>query len=401
MTAARWRLPSLALVVLACSAAMTSGTAHAAERHIARVTIVGSDLEVLFSAGTSGARLNPASVKVELAGQPVHATARDISAAASKAELRTVVLLLDTSGSMKGAGIDAAKRAATAFLNSVPADVRVGLVAFSSAPGPVLLPTLNRAQIRAAVARLVAQGETALYDGLAVALRQVGSVGQRRVVLLSDGADTTSITSLSAVASTLSRSGTVLDAVGFQTSEKDTPALALLTKAGAGRLVGTGNAADLAAAFRTAATAFTSQLLVTVPVPTPLAGRDVTLKVTAGTAKQMFSDEVRSKLPGGSAAASPVVTGAVPQRSLLLLFVGLVGLFIGILLFAWLGTDLTSAKRRDKSRMTKVVSQYTHYPRVEVPPTTTALGTNQIARERPSSGPETLCTAGAWTSGSR
>ncbi len=379
MTGVRWRLPGLTLLVLAFCAALMPGTAQAAERHITRVTTQGNGLEVLFTASTAGTRLEPDGVAVELDGRAVKTTAVDVSAVIGKAEQRTVVLLIDTSGSMKGAGIVAAKSAANTFLERVPSDVRVGLVGFSSATGPVLAPTLNRAQIRGAIGKLVAEGETALYDGVAVALRQVGTVGKRRVVLLSDGADTTSTASLAVVTTQLRRSGVVLDAMGFQTGEKNIPALAQLAAVGNGRLVSARDAAGLAAAFRSVATSYTSQLLVTVPVPKSLAGREVTLKVTAGAGKQVFSDEVRTRLPGRVAAA-PVPIVEVPKVSRLLLIVGLCGLFIGLLLFVLLGVQMTNPKRRDKGRMTKIVEQYTNYPRSEAPPLTTVLGENQIAR---------------------
>lgn len=379
MNRMRWRLAGVTLLILACSGAFAPGSAQAAERHISQIKTVDAGIEVLFTANTSGARLDPSGVRVEIDGRSVEATAKDVSGAARKTEQSTVVLLVDTSGSMKGAGIDAAKKAATAFLSSVPADVRVGLVGFSSAPGPVLSPTLNRAQIRAAVGKLTAQGETALYDGLAAALRQVGTVGLRRVVLLSDGADTTSKTSLAAVVTALRNSGAALDAVGFQTTEKDIPALALLTKVGGGKVVSAQDAAGLSAAFRKAAAGYNGRLLVVVPVPKSFAGKDVTLKVTAVAGKQAFSDEARTKLPGRLASA-PVPLGKVPAVPKLLLFIGLGGLFLGLLLLALLLAQMTSGKQRDKSRMTKIVAQYTNYPRVEAPKSPTALGENQIAR---------------------
>src|SRR5205807_4637871 len=109
---------------------------------------------------------------------------------------RSAMLVIDTSGSMAGAGIVGAKSAADAFLNAVPADVKVGLVTFSDRPALQTAPTTNRAAIRTAISRLRANGETALYDGVALALHTLGTTGARNVVLLTDGADTKSRTKL-------------------------------------------------------------------------------------------------------------------------------------------------------------------------------------------------------------
>jgi Ca-activated chloride channel family protein len=89
----------------------------------------------------------------------------------------------------------AAKAAADRFLDRVPDELRVGLVAFSDAPHTVLRPTAERDQVRAAVDRLAADGGTATGDALAGALQAVGGRGEdsppAAVILLSDGANQT------------------------------------------------------------------------------------------------------------------------------------------------------------------------------------------------------------------
>jgi len=83
----------------------------------------------------------------------------------------TVILGIDVSGSMTAVDVSptrlaAAKSAATAFLDQLPAGVRVGLVAFSSQPRTLVEPTADRQAVRTAIDGLVAKGGTAMGDAL-------------------------------------------------------------------------------------------------------------------------------------------------------------------------------------------------------------------------------------------
>jgi Ca-activated chloride channel family protein len=123
----------------------------------------------------------------------------------------TVVLLVDTSGSMRAADVeptrlDAAAAAIRTFLDRLPKRFHVGLVEFSSEPEVLAEPTRDHQAVRDAVSYLSPDAGTAIGDGLAVATQLAESalarsgVHQRRdgklpaaIVLLSDGATTTGI----------------------------------------------------------------------------------------------------------------------------------------------------------------------------------------------------------------
>src|SRR5665811_16053 len=115
---------------------------------------------------------------------------------------------------MGASGMATVVRAADAFLASAPADVYVGVVTFSTAPKVVTAPTLNRAVVRAAIAGLKSKGETTLYDGIAAALTQLGTSGDRSFILLSDGGDTRSRHTLAQTLAALSTSGVRAQVVG-------------------------------------------------------------------------------------------------------------------------------------------------------------------------------------------
>jgi len=90
----------------------------------------------------------------------------------------TVILVVDVSGSMhatdvKPSRLGAAQAAVRTFLDRVPKNVRVGLIAFSSEPEVAAPPSTDRDLVRASVNELdflQAYGGTALGDALAAAV---------------------------------------------------------------------------------------------------------------------------------------------------------------------------------------------------------------------------------------
>ena len=116
-----------------------------------------------------------------------------------------VLLVIDTSGSMEGEKITQAKAAASVFLDNMPPQNQVGLLTFDDqvtlrvAPAPF---EGNQTELRNQINSLATTGNTALYDGLAQAvkiLEESAAQGEDRIqsiVLLSDGQDTNSQASL-------------------------------------------------------------------------------------------------------------------------------------------------------------------------------------------------------------
>jgi Ca-activated chloride channel homolog len=118
----------------------------------------------------------------------------------------TVVLLVDVSGSMRSNDVeptrlDAAVAAMRTFLNKLPKQFKVGLVAFSSDPEPLVAPTSNRDTVEQSINLLEPEAGTALGDGIESALkmlqtslraegfvRRPGKPLPGVIVLLSDGA---------------------------------------------------------------------------------------------------------------------------------------------------------------------------------------------------------------------
>jgi len=96
-------------------------------------------------------------------------------------EEATIMLTMDVSRSMRATDVDpnrltAAQQAATDFVDRLPEQFRIGLVAFSTEARLVVEPTTDRAEIREALASLRADGGTAMGDAIDLALDASGAV---------------------------------------------------------------------------------------------------------------------------------------------------------------------------------------------------------------------------------
>ena len=113
----------------------------------------------------------------------------------------TVMVAIDVSGSMAATDVppnrlEAAKSAATAFVDELPDGVNVGVVAFAGTGSVVAAPSTDHAQTQEEIASLtLGHGGTAIGEAVFSSLEQVqrlsaqseGEPVPTRVVLLSDG----------------------------------------------------------------------------------------------------------------------------------------------------------------------------------------------------------------------
>jgi len=94
-------------------------------------------------------------------------------------EQATIVMAIDVSRSMQATDVspsrlEAARAAATDFVNQLPEQFKVGLVTFSTEARLVVPATTDRTEILEAIARLRADGGTALGDAIALSVEATG-----------------------------------------------------------------------------------------------------------------------------------------------------------------------------------------------------------------------------------
>jgi Ca-activated chloride channel homolog len=140
----------------------------------------------------------------------VVAAAKPQRTVAVPVEQAQIMLLNDVSGSMLATDVapnrlTAARAAAQKFIDSVPKQVRVGVMAFNQTPSVLQSPTTDRAALTDALRRLRSSGGTATGEAIQTAtrvLRQAQSVNGKKppsaIVLLSDGASTRGVDPLAA-----------------------------------------------------------------------------------------------------------------------------------------------------------------------------------------------------------
>ena len=240
----------------------------------------------------------PGESEVEMAGVTVTIDGDDVSAetvaaATSDAVERTTILAIDTSAGMRADRLSAAKKAAATYLDSVPANVKVGVLTFDATVKTLVPPVLDREAARKAIAELTLTSQTALYDGLLSAIAEAGpsgqQAGQRKILVLSDGGQDTTDTELSTVLSGIRASGVTVDVVSLQKGDEGNAPLREIATAGEGRVIQAKDTTAMEAAFADEATALTRQVLVTAKLP---AGSDTTssnVLVTVPTAEETFT----------------------------------------------------------------------------------------------------------------
>ena len=162
-----------------------------------------------------------------------------------------VVLVIDTSGSMREQGrMEAAKAAAAEFIAGRGPLEKIAVVAFSDAP-IVAHPFTADNGAAAAIADLKPSGGTALWDAvrLAAGLFTNEQNVQPNIVVLSDGEDSASTSSAGDARSAAIGAHAVVHTVAFGSNSLDTAGLQALATATGGQSLVTTNTAGIGGLF--------------------------------------------------------------------------------------------------------------------------------------------------------
>src|SRR5688500_12388098 len=138
-------------------------------------------------------------------------------------------IILDTSGSMAGEKMAAAKIALNRFLRELlgPED-EVFLYRFDTSPELVHEWTTDRGRVSEALNRIQPRGGTAMYDAVseAIPLVQAGKHRKKALLVISDGNDTSSRTAIIALKEQIRETEVLIYAIGIDsqvTTASDAP----------------------------------------------------------------------------------------------------------------------------------------------------------------------------------
>ncbi len=165
----------------------------------------------LMTARPGWRRHLPAGLLLLALATMILALARPQRSVAAPQRAATVVLVNDVSGSMRAEDVDptrltAAVKSAKILVDKTPDNFRIGLVTFADYAEQRVAPTTDRGAVNGALERMVADGGTAMGDGLARGLQTAQTPvptqdgkGTRKlpaiIVLLSDGKNTLGVNS--------------------------------------------------------------------------------------------------------------------------------------------------------------------------------------------------------------
>jgi tight adherence protein B len=213
-------------------------------------------------------KLGPGDVTVQENGEPVNELTlvpAGGTGTATKTKDFGVVLVIDSSISMRGNAQAAALNAARAFAAQRPPKQQLGIVAFNSTPNIVLPLTTDQSKIKSALAKpMPLNVGTRIYDAVdtAVTMLKNAKIGAGSIVVLSDGADTGSERNLGDVAAAAQQAHIRVFTVGLRSRFFDKQPLEALSAQGGGRYAEAKAAAELADIYSSLGSQLASEYLI-------------------------------------------------------------------------------------------------------------------------------------------
>jgi tight adherence protein B len=303
---------------------------------------------------------------------------------------QTALLVMDTSDSMAGEKLRAAKDAARQFVESVPSEVEIGLVTFDSVADLQVEPTVDRGGLLRTIDGLTTAPQTVLYDAVVLAADELKTADVGSALLLSDGADRGSQATLSQATQAAKKSDARFDVVSFGDSTAQVAALTDIAGATEGTVYEAADTDALIEAFDAAAETLTNRFLFTSDFPEGYTQNSGTLAVSVPVDGVAVRDEAQvvvsessgttpQEIPPPSAAAEPGPLASIADN-----FIGLAlaGVFLALAILVFFAIAATANRDRDQnSGVRRRLSIYTLGGRTPVKEQeTTVLGDTQVAR---------------------
>jgi tight adherence protein C len=238
----------------------------------------------------------------------------------------SVVLVVDTSGSMQGDKLRLAKEAGAAFIAALGPRDEVALLPFNTQIGPAVPFTTDKAAVASALDTLTAHDDTRLYDALydaAALITKVPAKNRQAIVLLTDGKDTGSTRS-SLISSEAARQAGALVYTISVGEDTDSAVLQALSEPTGGHYIAAGSAENLRKVYLDLAHELTGQFLLTYTSTTHTAKDYETIRIRLRytlASGEVVTHEVRYRPPAAAIipptpaprpAVTPVVSVPLP-----------------------------------------------------------------------------------------
>ncbi|MFT3892666.1 MAG: VWA domain-containing protein [Anaerolineales bacterium] len=185
--------------------------------HFPQVTVYVSAVD----ANGQPVGIDPKTIQISENGQPMQVTDVRGGGMGSPTEKQiipvTTMLVMDISGSMdKNGKLDAAKEAAKAYVAQMRPGDQAGLITYDTKTYYVQPVTADTAALTAAIDSVKTGGDTAMYNALVEAERNLESVtGRKAIIVMTDGLDNSSQSTADDVITGIGQSGLTISAIGF------------------------------------------------------------------------------------------------------------------------------------------------------------------------------------------
>jgi tight adherence protein B len=240
------------LVPSSLALAQTGAAMEIVDINTERYDLNGSTTMVVEFRNLDG-ELDPSQLVVTANGQEVQLVGVD--PLGQTQEPVGIVLVIDVSGSMEGAPMEAAKAAAANFVSQKRPGDFIALVTFGDTVQTVSGFTTNIEALNARIAELEAAGETAFNDGVIQGInlfeQSNASALRRNIIVLTDGADTVSTSTIDDVLAAINNPSNPVRVFGvaLESPEFQPATVQQIADAGEGLFLSTSDPAQLAALY--------------------------------------------------------------------------------------------------------------------------------------------------------
>ncbi|MCL5070664.1 MAG: VWA domain-containing protein [Actinobacteria bacterium] len=208
-----------------------------------------------------------------------------------------IVLVLDTSGSMKGSPLIDAINAANTFIDEMGGSDRIAVIGFSDKAIVYSNFSSNKQQLKDSISHVTAAGETALFDGIIKGLDQFNNydeINHRYLIVLSDGKDTASLSSIGDVVQKSKEKNIIVYSIALLSKDFDPEDISRISRETNGELLTTADSQDLAGFYSLISQKIRNQYKITFKSAKP---RTENINIGIAIKKDDINDSVKITYP--------------------------------------------------------------------------------------------------------